>query len=218
MPEDVKYCLHAMARRAKSDQGLSFTDSAGTNLDDLYPNDDTDDEYDPDDNDDNQSCESNQSSIASCSNTLRDGTDTPDVITNSRPAIIIQAPTITLRSELPDNHQGNCNPITATPPRTTWATGVGGGEFENYVDRLEAQLDDEIAGLDTTPNTDNENDNQQTDSVDQDTDNKENSTINDNALDDVSVDDAAHTDNKNEEDVTDETNDHTPTVVGGHAL
>ena len=89
------------------------------------------------------------------------------------------------------------------------------------MDILEAQLDDEIAGLDTTPDTDNDNDNQQTDSVDHDTtdtDNEENSTVNDNAPDDVSVDDAAHTDNKNEEDVTNKTNNYTPTVVGGHAL
>ena len=70
MPEDVKDRLHAMARRAKADQGLSFTDSAGTNLDDLYPDDDTDDEYDPDDDDDKQSCESNQSSDASCSKNI----------------------------------------------------------------------------------------------------------------------------------------------------
>ena len=35
MPEDVKDRLHAMARRAKADQGLSFTDRTGTDLDDL---------------------------------------------------------------------------------------------------------------------------------------------------------------------------------------
>ena len=43
MHEDVKDRLHAMARRAKADQGLSFADVAGKNLDDLYPDDDTDD-------------------------------------------------------------------------------------------------------------------------------------------------------------------------------
>ena len=63
MPEDVKDCLHAMSRRAKADQGLSFTDSTGTDLDNLYPDDDTDDEYDP--NDDDQSCNNDQSSDAS---------------------------------------------------------------------------------------------------------------------------------------------------------
>ena len=108
---------------------------------------------------------------------------------------------MTLRPAIPDNHQRDSNPITATSPRTTGATGVGGGDLESYVDRLEAQLDDEIAGLDTTPDIDNENDNQQTDSVHHDTtntDNEEKSNINDNAPDDVSIDDAAHTDNKNE--------------------
>ena len=83
---------------------------------------------------------------------------------------------------------------------------------------MEAQLDDEIAGIDTTPDIKIENDNQQTHSVDHDTYNKENITISDNARDDVSTSDATHIDNNNQEDITDETNDHKPTVVGGHAL
>ena len=111
---------------------------------------------------------------------------------------------INLRSTLPDNHQGHRNPITVTTPRTTAATGVGGGDLENYLDRLEAQLDDEIAGLDTTPDIKIENDNQQTDSVDQDIDNEENSTIGNNARDDVNTGDATHIDNNNEEDITDD--------------
>ena len=82
MPEDVKDRLHAMTRQAKADQGLSFTDSTGTDLDDLYPDDDTDDEYDPNEDDDNQSCDRNQSSDASCSNTSHNETDTPDAITD----------------------------------------------------------------------------------------------------------------------------------------
>ena len=127
MPEDVKDRLHAMSRRAKADQGLSFTDGARKNLDDLYPDDDTDDEYDPDDDDDNHSCESSQSSDTSCSDTSRDKTNLPDATTDGRPAIIIQAPTINLRSTLTDNHQGHRNPITATTPVTTGDTGVGGG-------------------------------------------------------------------------------------------
>ena len=148
-----------MARRAKADQGLSFTDGAGKNLDDLYPDDDTDDEYDPDDDDDNQSCKSSQSSDTSCSDTSRDETNLPDANTDSQTAIIIQAPTITLQSTLPVNHQGHRNPITATTPGTTGATGVGGGDLKTYVDGLEAQLDDEIAGLNTTPDIKIENDN-----------------------------------------------------------
>ena len=87
------------------------------------------------------------------------------------------------------------------------------------MDRLEAQLDDEISGLDTTHDTDN--DSQQSDSVDHDatdTNNAENSTTNDNVQDDVIDGDAADTNNDNEEDVPDKTNDPTPTVVGGHAL
>ena len=187
MPEDVKDRLHDMARRAKADQGLSFTDSTGTDLDKLYPDDDTDDDYDPNDDDD-QSYNSDQSSAASYSNTLDGETDTPDAVPASPPATIIQTPTMTLRPPISGNHPNiDRTPITATPPRTTGDTGVGGGDLESYVDRLEAQLDDEIYGLDTTHDTDN--DSQQSDSVDHDandTNNEENSTINDNAPDDVS--------------------------------
>ena len=82
MPEDVKDRLYAMARRAKADQGLSFTDSTGTDLDKLYPDDDTGDDYDPNDDDD-QSCDSDQSSAASYSNTLDSETDTPDAVPTS---------------------------------------------------------------------------------------------------------------------------------------
>ena len=149
MPEDVKDRLHAMARRAKADQGLSFTDGDGKNLDNLYPDDATDEDYDPDDDDDDQSRESSQSSDTSGSDTSRDETDLPTESTDGRPAIIIQAPTITLQSTLPIQDQGHRNPITETG--ITGATGVGARDLETYVDRLEAQLEDEISGLNTTP-------------------------------------------------------------------
>ena len=127
MPEDVKDCLHAMYRRAKADQCLSFTDSTGTNLDKLYPEDNTDDDYDPND-DDNQSCNSDQSSAASYSDTSDGKTDTPDAVPDGPLSTIIQTPTMTLRPPISGNHPGrDRTPIAATPPRNTGATGVGGG-------------------------------------------------------------------------------------------
>ena len=82
MPEEVKDRLHAMARRAKADQGLSFSDGDGNKLDKLYPDDDDDEDYDPDDedpdDDDDQSRDSSQSSDTSASNTSRDKTDLPN--------------------------------------------------------------------------------------------------------------------------------------------
>jgi hypothetical protein len=53
MPAEVKDRVHALARRANAKRGLTFTDSNGNNLDELYPaiNDDDDSDYDPNDDD-----------------------------------------------------------------------------------------------------------------------------------------------------------------------
>ena len=148
-------------------------------------------------------------------------TDTPDAVPVGPPATLIQTSTVALRPPIPGNHPDrDRTPIAATAPRTTGATGVG-GDLESYVDRLEAQLDNEITGLNTTHDSDNDHNSQKSDSVDYDavdTDNEENSTTNDNSPDDVIDGDAADTDNDNEKAVPDMTNGPTPTVVGGHAL
>jgi hypothetical protein len=55
MPAEVRDRVHALARRANANRGLTFTDSDGTNLDTLYPvaaAADNDSDYDPDDDDD----------------------------------------------------------------------------------------------------------------------------------------------------------------------
>ena len=53
MPAEAKDRVHALARRAKAHQGLTFTDSDGKDLDALYPEEDDDDDsdYDPDHDD-----------------------------------------------------------------------------------------------------------------------------------------------------------------------
>jgi hypothetical protein len=54
MPAEVQDRVHALARRANATHGLTFTDSAGRDLDTLFPasNDDDNSDYDP--NQDNQ--------------------------------------------------------------------------------------------------------------------------------------------------------------------
>jgi hypothetical protein len=53
MPDEVKDRVHALARRARVSRGLTFTDSDGTDLDEIYPdNDGHDDNDDDNDNDD----------------------------------------------------------------------------------------------------------------------------------------------------------------------
>jgi hypothetical protein len=54
MPDEVKDRVHALARRARASRGLTFTDSDGIDLDELYPdeNNTNDDASDDDDSDD----------------------------------------------------------------------------------------------------------------------------------------------------------------------
>jgi hypothetical protein len=65
MPAEVRDRVHALARRANAKVGLKFTDSAGTDLDTLYPDDDDDDsdsDYSPDPGDDISDASSDDSS------------------------------------------------------------------------------------------------------------------------------------------------------------
>jgi hypothetical protein len=54
MPAEVKDRVHALTRRANAKRGLTFTDSHGNNLDELYPDadEDNDSDYDTSANDD----------------------------------------------------------------------------------------------------------------------------------------------------------------------
>jgi hypothetical protein len=53
MPDSVRDRVHTLARRARADQGLTFTNGDGNDLDLRYPEDDDDNnsDYDPDDDD-----------------------------------------------------------------------------------------------------------------------------------------------------------------------
>jgi hypothetical protein len=54
MPDSARDRVHALARRARAEQGLTITDGNGNDLDLRYPEDDDDNnsDYDPDDDDD----------------------------------------------------------------------------------------------------------------------------------------------------------------------
>jgi hypothetical protein len=60
MPAEVTDRVHALARRARTNRGLTFTDSDGADLDVLFPDDSDNSTYNPDD--DNQSYESDEDS------------------------------------------------------------------------------------------------------------------------------------------------------------
>lgn len=48
MPDSVKDRIHSMARRAKANKVLWFTDSDGNDLDAMYSDEDADDDNDAD--------------------------------------------------------------------------------------------------------------------------------------------------------------------------
>jgi hypothetical protein len=54
LPDSIRDRVHALAQRARADQGLTFTGGDGNDLDLRYPEDDTSkhSDYDPDDDDD----------------------------------------------------------------------------------------------------------------------------------------------------------------------
>jgi hypothetical protein len=147
MPAEVTTRVHALARRANANQGLTFTDSHGNDLDLLYPGDDDDDadsNYDPahdDDDDDNSSTSSDDSDDTSADLSAAPnpaelaGVNEPVNITgvaDPTPGVDIRTPGVA----------GETPGVTETPELET-------PELEEYVNDLEAELDAEIAGLDS---------------------------------------------------------------------
>jgi hypothetical protein len=152
MPVEVATRVHVLARRAHANRGLTFTGSHGNDLDLLYPGDDgddTDSDYDPahdDDDDDDSSTSSDDSNDASANLSAAPnpaelaGVNEPVNITgvaNRTPGVNIRTPGVA--GETPAG-------VTETP------------EIEEYVNKLEAELNAEIAGLDSDYSPENESD------------------------------------------------------------
>jgi hypothetical protein len=99
MPAEVRDRVHALARRAHAHRGLKFTDSAGRDLDALYPPDDDSDDsdYDPDDDDDSSSGSSSSSSDdsdydpATASDNDDDDVDTDDNYNPTSPTELVSS-------------------------------------------------------------------------------------------------------------------------------
>jgi hypothetical protein len=154
MPSSVEERLKTLARRANADQGLLFTDSAGGDLDVLYPDDDDaeDTDYDPDE-EDNASYEGSEDSDYEPSDD-NDSDSDRDGDPDFNDAII--APTEPEDIDLTDRPGVDGSDFAGVDDANS--TGVD-GDLEEYVDGLEAELDAEITELDSDYDPkDNEND------------------------------------------------------------
>jgi hypothetical protein len=156
MPAKVTTLVHDLARRANANRGLTFTGSHGNDLDLLYPGDDDNDadsNYDPahdDDNDDNSFTSSDDSDNTSADLSAAPnpaelaGVNEPVNITgvaDPTPGVDIRTPGVA----------GETPGVTETPKLET-------PELKEYVNELKAELDAEIAGLDSDYSPENESD------------------------------------------------------------
>jgi hypothetical protein len=156
MPAKVTTPVHALARRANANQGLTFTDSHGNDLDLLYPGDDDDDadsDYDPahdddDDDDDNSSTSSDDSNDTSADLSVAPNPDELAGVNEpvNIPGVADPTPGVDIRTP---GVAGETPGVTETPELETL-------KLEEYVDDLEAELDAKIAGLDSNYSPENE--------------------------------------------------------------
>jgi hypothetical protein len=166
MPAKVRGRVHALTQRANAKIGLKFTDSNGNDLDARYPDDDSN--YDPE-QDDNSSASSERSNShyddASNSDLHKAelaGVNEPVETRGVNPNADDDASSDDSDDESDDEH--NNEPVKTTGVgdeptgvHTYETSGVDDHlSLQEYVDELKAELDADIAGLDSDyePNQD----------------------------------------------------------------
>jgi hypothetical protein len=172
MPAEVRDRVHALARRANTKVGLKFTDSDGTDLDVLYPDDDddgSDSDYSPDQDNDLSDASSEDSSYDNSDSDLPDnqsaelaGVNEPVETTGVDDNPVEPTGVDDDDEDSEDDNLANDDDDETEPVVTTGVgdepTGVHADEtpgvdnhpnLQEYVDKLEAELDAKIAGLDS---------------------------------------------------------------------
>ena len=166
MPAEVRDRVHALARRARANRGLSFTDSDGNDLDVLYPeaDDDNDSDYDPEEDaaSDDSSTSSNSDSASDASNDASDDDD------ENYPDLAVP-PTAELAGVDHSTNEPATKLTGVAQPNNEETTGVAQTanvdanneetsgvddhpDLDDYVNELEAELDEELAAFDSNYN------------------------------------------------------------------
>jgi hypothetical protein len=159
MPKAVKDWVHALARRANADKGLMFTDSDGQDLDAIFPEDNDDSSnYDPSAYE--QSYTSDEDSNYEPSDTDSNTSDSNDDVERVYAPIV--PPTgeagnrdnagVANADDTDDASSASDEDIETENPgvnddECSEPTGVA--HLEEFVEGLEAKLDDKIADLDS---------------------------------------------------------------------
>jgi hypothetical protein len=144
MPAEVTDKVHALARRARANHGLTFTDSDGADLDVLFPDDGDDSTYNPDD--DNQSYESDKDYDFEPGESDSDDSTTNSGIPATRPRDPVGVGPARNDNAGVNEESEPETEILDEPPEPP---GVEHANLEAYVEELEAKLDGEIAELDS---------------------------------------------------------------------
>jgi hypothetical protein len=170
MPAEVQDRVHALARRANATRGLTFTDSDGRDLDTLFPASDDDDGSDYDPNQDDQasyasSKDSDYDDDAAHPNANGTHADVDDP--NFNPDLPAHTPAAIAGVDgdnttadpgatpgVDDETPGVDDETTGVDVETTGVDEEHDKEhdkanFESYVNELDAELDEEIAALDS---------------------------------------------------------------------
>jgi hypothetical protein len=171
MLDEVKDRVHAFGRCARSSRGLTFTDSDGTDRDEIYPNDDDGDNDDGNDDDGGDSTYNDDSDDDSGYTPPNDdgdaSTDSSDFSVSSTPNQPLPAPIPIELGGVYDTRDRNDDPRNTGVEMET--TGVDqNDEIENtdleaYVNELKDELDNEIAELDIDYSQDSDEADDETD-------------------------------------------------------
>jgi hypothetical protein len=163
MPGEVRHRVHALAHRANANRGLVFTDSQGNDLDTLYPDNDrdADSNYDPT-QDGGVSYASSEDSdyhpSDSSSSPDDDDEDPYPDLAEPQPAELAGVDAGTNNADTTNrppiattgvHAPGDTTTGVETPGVHTTEVETPGVDLETYVNELEAELDKEIAALDS---------------------------------------------------------------------
>jgi hypothetical protein len=166
MPAEVQDRVHTLARRANATRGLTFTDSDGRDLDTLFPAsyDDDDSDYDPNQDDQASYASSEDSNYdGDAAHPDTDGTHADVDGPNFNPGLPAHGPAAIAGVDgdnttadpgatpgVDDETPGVDDETTGVDDETTGVDEEHDeANLKTYVNELEAELDEEIAGLDS---------------------------------------------------------------------